>query len=73
MLVEERPARLRYIIAIGAVLVALGVAALIPATADPSHFSLFFIAVMLSSWYGGLGAGLIGTLHSALSRDYFFL
>ena len=73
ILVEERPARLRYIIAIGAVIVALGVAALIPATADPSHFSLFFIAVMLSSWYGGLGAGLIATLLSALSLDYFFL
>jgi two-component system, NtrC family, sensor kinase len=73
MFIEERPARLRYIIAIGAVAVALSLAALIPARADPSHFSLFFIAVMLSSWYGGLGAGLIATLLSALSLDYYFL
>lgn len=73
MVVEERPAHLRYVIAIGAVAVALGLAALIPTRADPSHFSLFFVAVMLSSWYGGLGAGLIATLLSALSLDYFFL
>ena len=73
MVIEERPARLRYLIAIGAVAVALGLAALIPTRADPSHFSLFFVAVMWSSWYGGLGAGLIATLLSALSLDYFFL
>jgi C4-dicarboxylate-specific signal transduction histidine kinase len=73
MVVEERPAHLRYMIAIAAVAVALGLAALIPTRADPSHFSLFFIAVMLSSWYGGLGAGMMATLLSALSLDYFFL
>jgi C4-dicarboxylate-specific signal transduction histidine kinase len=73
MFIEKRPARLRYLIAIGAVAVALGLAALIPTRADPSHFSLFFVAVMWSSWYGGLGAGLIATLLSALSLDYFFL
>ena len=72
-MIEERPARLRYMIAVGAVAVALGLAALVPARADPSHFSLFFIAVMLSSWYGGLGAGLTATLLSALSLDYFFI
>ena len=73
MFIEDRPARLRYTIAIGAVAVSLGLAALIPSRADPSHFSLFFIAVMLSSWYGGLGAGSIATILSALSLDYFFI
>jgi C4-dicarboxylate-specific signal transduction histidine kinase len=73
MFIEERPARLRYLIAFGLVAVALGLASLIPARADPSRFSLFFLAVMLSSWYGGLGAGLITTLLSAVSLDYFFL
>jgi signal transduction histidine kinase len=48
-------------------------ARLIPAGADPSHFSLFFIAVMLASWYGGLGAGLTATVLSALSLEYFFI
>jgi C4-dicarboxylate-specific signal transduction histidine kinase len=73
MFIEDRPRLLRYTTAIGAVAVALGLASLIPSSADPSHFSLFFIAVMLSSWYGGLGAGSIATVLSAVSIDYFFL
>jgi C4-dicarboxylate-specific signal transduction histidine kinase len=73
MFIEDRPALLRYTIAIGTVGVSLGLAWLIPSSADPSHFSLFFIAVMLSSWYGGLGAGSIATILSAVSLDYFFI
>jgi len=73
MFIDDRPALLRYTIAIGTVAVALGLASLIPSSADPSHFSLFFIAVMLSSWYGGLGAGSIATILSAVSLDYFFI
>jgi signal transduction histidine kinase len=73
MFIEDRPPSVRYAIAVVAVAVALGLASLIPSRADPSHFSLFFIAVMLSSWYGGLGAGLIATILSAVSLDYFFL
>ena len=73
MFIDDRPPLLRYTIAIGAVAVALGLASAIPSRADPSHFSLFFVAVMLSSWYGGLGAGLVATILSAASLDYFFL
>jgi signal transduction histidine kinase len=73
MFIDDRPPLLRYLSAIGAVAVAFAVAAVIPTRADPSHFSLFFLAVMLSSWYGGLGAGLTATLLSALVLDYFFL
>ena len=73
MLIKERPPLIRY--GAGVVLpgLALGLAKLIPAGADPSHFSLFFIAVMLASWYGGLGAGLTATVLSALSLEYFFI
>ncbi len=73
MLIEVRPAGVRYGIAVAVVAAALGLAVLIPWKADPSHFSLFFIAVMLASWYGGLGAGLLATILSALSLDYFFI
>lgn len=73
MFIEVRPARVRYAIAIAVVATALGLAALIPWKADPSHFSLFFIAVMFASWYGGLGAGLLATILSAASLDYFFI
>lgn len=73
MLIKDRPALLRYTVAIGLAGLALGLAKLIPWRADPSHFSLFFVAVMLGSWYGGLGAGLLATVLSALSLDYFFI
>ncbi|MEH1968186.1 PAS domain S-box protein [Nostoc sp.] len=36
-------------------------------------FLLFFSAVMVSSWYGGLKSGLLATFLSALLSDYFFL
>ena len=72
-MINDRPALLRYALATVLPGLALAVAELIPARADPSHFSLFFIAVMLSSWYGGLGAGLLATILSALSLEYFFI
>lgn len=73
MVVEARPPLLRYTIAIAVVAAALGLASLIPSLADPSHFSLFFIAIMLVCWYGGLGAGSLATILSAISLDYFFI
>jgi signal transduction histidine kinase len=73
MLIEKRPPLLRYAIAIASVATALAVASILPARADPSHFTLFFIAVMISAWYGGLGAGLVATILSASSLDYFFI
>jgi signal transduction histidine kinase len=73
MLIENRPPLLRYAISIASVGIALGVASLLPYRADPSHFTLFFAAVMVSAWYGGLGTGLLATILSAFSLDYFFI
>ena len=73
MLIESRPPLLRYAISIASVGLALALAALLPYRADPSHFTLFFAAVMVSAWYGGLGTGLLATILSALSIDYFFI
>jgi len=73
MLTENRSLGLRCGIALASVALALSIASLLSPRADPSHFTLFFAAVMLSSWYGGLGAGLLATVLSALSLDYFFI
>jgi signal transduction histidine kinase len=73
MLLRERPAVLRYAMAVATVGIALSLAFLLPWGADPSHFTLFFLAVMLSAWYGGYGAGFIATIFSAFSLDYFFI
>jgi two-component system C4-dicarboxylate transport sensor histidine kinase DctB len=73
MFIKERPVALRLAVAVFITASALALAELIPYSADPSHFSLFFIAVMLSSWFGGLEAGLLATVLSAIALDYFFI
>jgi C4-dicarboxylate-specific signal transduction histidine kinase len=35
--------------------------------------TLFFCAVMLSSWFGGMGPGILAGLLSALALDYYFI
>ncbi|AKG20449.1 PAS domain S-box protein [Calothrix sp. 336/3] len=39
----------------------------------PTLFQLFFAAVAVSAWYGGMGAGLLATLLSTVAISYFFL
>jgi C4-dicarboxylate-specific signal transduction histidine kinase len=73
MLTDSRSPLLRYTIALASVALALSLASLLSRRADPSHFTLFFAAVMMSAWYGGLGAGLLATILSAFSLDYFFI
>lgn len=38
-----------------------------------SPFMLFFTAIVVSTWYGGMAAGLAATALAAISCDYFFL
>ena len=57
MLTGDRSFLSRYPIAIASVALALLLASILSSRADPSHFTLFFAAVMVSAWYGGLGAG----------------
>jgi PAS domain S-box-containing protein len=40
---------------------------------NQSPFMIFFIAVMVASWFGGLGPGLLATTLSALLSWYFLL
>ncbi|MEG4497390.1 PAS domain S-box protein [Microcoleus sp. F10-C6] len=39
----------------------------------PTTTPLFFIAVIVSSWYGSFGAGLLATILSTLAINYFFI
>src|SRR3712207_6751254 len=65
---------LRYGVAALAVGVALLVKLLLdPLTVQDTPFLLVFGAIIVSSWYGGLGPGLLATGASALVTDYFFL
>ena len=71
---RERSAMSRYGAALGFTLAAFALkAALEQFIEQESPFLLFFSAVMFSAWFGGLGAGLLATLLSALLSDYFFL
>jgi signal transduction histidine kinase len=73
MLIDDRPLVFRYILPFAAVAAASFLASLLPWRVDPSHFTLYFLAIMLSTWYGGFGAGLMSTILSALALDYFFI
>lgn len=72
MLNVPRSLILRYIVAVLAVALALGLTSLLWPVLKPSTSLLFFAAVMFSAWYGGLGPGLLSTLLSTLAIIYFF-
>jgi C4-dicarboxylate-specific signal transduction histidine kinase len=72
-LAESRSRIGRYAIALVTVALAISLEALLPTVTDPSHFTPFFAAVMVTAWYGGLGPGILATVLSAVSLDYFFI
>lgn len=63
----------RYGTSIIIVILALILTHLLSPLKNQTPFPLFFAAVMLSTWYGGLGPGLLATGLSAIVIDYFFL
>jgi K+-sensing histidine kinase KdpD len=73
MLIDDRPLVFRYEMPIVTVGAASLLASLLPWRVDPRHFTLYFLAVVVSAWYGGVGAGLLSTVLSALALDYFFI
>ena len=72
-----RLAVLRYGVAVLAVGLALVLQLLLMpwfgASPDATPFIVFFAAVMVAAWFGGLGPGLVATVLSALTSNYFFL
>ena len=63
----------RYSVAVLAVVLALLLTQLLLLRFEPSIYPLFFAAVMFSSWYGGIGPGLLSTALAALACAYFFI
>lgn len=52
---------------------ALGLTLLMEAELQRSIFVVFFGAITVTAWVGGLGPALLATLLSVLSADYFML
>src|SRR5438477_4677447 len=63
---------LRYGLAVLSVVAALFIKELLRTYFDPTPNSLFFCAVVLSSWLGGLGPGLLASSLSVGLIDYHF-
>ncbi|NJR39611.1 MAG: DUF4118 domain-containing protein [Leptolyngbyaceae cyanobacterium CSU_1_4] len=61
-----------YGVALLCVTFALGATLLLLPWLHPSTMSLFFVAVMISAWYGGWRAGLLATVLSTLAINFFF-
>ncbi|MBD2725080.1 PAS domain S-box protein [Nostoc sp. FACHB-892] len=68
----SRELLLHYVIALLSVALALGATLLLKTYLTPTPAALFFAAVMVSAWYGGLGPGLLATVLSTLAINYFF-
>lgn len=61
----------RYCLSVSCVVAAVIVTHLLPPGALISL--LFYLAIVLSAWFGGLGPGLIASLLATLALNYFFL
>lgn len=61
------------VIALLSVALALGLTRWFLPWLYPTITPLFFIAVIVSAWYGGLRSGLLATVLSTIAIDYFFI
>ncbi|WP_219907612.1 PAS domain-containing protein [Aphanothece hegewaldii] len=64
---------LPYGVAFLSVTLALGLTQLLLPWIYPTTTPIFFVAVMVSAWYGGWNAGLLATILSTLAINYFFI
>jgi K+-sensing histidine kinase KdpD len=69
-LLQTWPAR--YILTLGLVGGAVVLTSFLPVEDERRNATLFFGAVMVSAWWGGLGPGLVATFLSAASIAFFF-
>src|ERR1043165_9118019 len=73
MVTNDRSPLLGYAVAVLAVGVATGVkVALAPILGHDSPFLLFFGAIVLSGWFGGVEPAVLATVASAFVSAYFF-
>jgi PAS domain S-box-containing protein len=72
----KSPGNLRRLIGYGFAVLCMAVALFISLTfydlIAPNPFLLFWIVVVLSAWFGGLGAGMLTVLLSATAVNWFF-
>lgn len=75
MLIDYRPQIQRHTIAVLSVTIALLLMLLINPwiSMQSSPFLMFFLAVTVSAWYGGIKPGLVATILSALASYYWFV
>ncbi|MFN6465546.1 MAG: PAS domain S-box protein [Nostoc sp. DedVER02] len=64
---------LTYSVMILAVIAALLVTQLLLPVFDPSVFTLFYAAVAISAWYGGMGLGVLAIALSVITALYFLI
>jgi PAS domain S-box-containing protein len=64
---------LRYIVAVVAVVLALIISLALRSLIPTIRFPMFYAAVALSAWLGGLGPGLLATILSSLIADYYLV
>ncbi|HEY9691170.1 MAG TPA: PAS domain S-box protein [Oculatellaceae cyanobacterium] len=62
-----------YLVSLGIVASALLLTLLLKPLLGTTNVPLFYAAVAISAWYGGMEAGLVATLLSTLAIQYFFI
>src|SRR5258706_14021985 len=67
------PAALRYGVALGTLTLAIVLSLLFRSLIGPVPFILFFAAVAVNAWYGGLRAGLLAPLLWVRLTKFFFI
>jgi len=71
---SRRSLLLRYGVAVAATVLATLLRMLLdPLLGSAAPFSAYFVAVMLTAWYGGLGPSLVALVSGALVADYLFV
>lgn len=70
---RKTAAHSHYGVALLCVALALGITWMLGSLLSPAPTPLFFIAVMVSAWYGGWQQGLLATVLSTLAIHYFFI
>ena len=70
---QRKPLLLQYGISVLVFALALLLTHLLWPLIEPSASTLFFAAIMIAAFYGGLGPGLLVSVLSALAIDYFFV
>jgi PAS domain S-box-containing protein len=69
---RSRPRLLVYLGSVLAILAALLVSLILREVIEPTPFLIFWPAVTLCAWYGGLGPGLLATSLTVVLINYFF-